>query len=193
VAMPFGLAVHDASGTIQFVPGLDGVLHLMRLGAATLAVTATGVSTLDQDLLPGPPSPLPGRARWWTARRDGGAHLWVDGASPALHTLDRRGSIVGRASTPPAIESVTVDDTGALLLVNNLNGRGHLVALDPDGRQRWTIDLPHRIVPEVTLGSHGEAWVTSHDGGVSLVEPPRFGARSTACAPMTSASISRPS
>jgi len=166
VGMPFGLAVHDPSGMIRFIPGLDGTLHLLPLGAATLAVTSTAVSTLDRDLLPGAANPLPGRARWWTARRDGGAYLWIDGTAPTLLTLDRRGVIVGRVSTPPAVESVAVADDGALLLVNNLNGRGHLVALDPDGRQRWTIDLPHRIVTEVTLGARGDAWVTSIDRSV---------------------------
>ncbi len=166
VGVPFGLAVLDRTGAIQLVPGLDEVLHLVRLGDATVAVTATSFSTLDRDLLPSPPTPLPGRTRWWTARPDGGALLWIDGTTPTLLTLDRRGVIVGRITTPPAIESVSVDDSGALLLVNNLNGRGHLVALEPDGRTRWTVDLPHAIVPEVTLGPRGEAWVTCRDTNV---------------------------
>jgi len=162
VGVPRGLAVFDPAGTVRLVPSVEGLRHLVSVDRGALAVTATAVFPLDPDGVVAPPRPLPAPTRWWSSSEGATALAWVDGPPPAVLRVDRTGAWV-RIDAPPFTESAVLDESGAMLLVSRL---GRLVALDRDGQERWVVDLRRAIVPRVTLGEHGEAWVTAVDGNL---------------------------
>ena len=174
VGVPRGLAVFEPSGTIRLVPGVEGLLHLIAVRGATLAVTQRAVFPLDADGVPGPPRALPGSVRGWSPSGDE-ALAWIVGTPAALLRIDAAGAF-RRVEAPSFTEWAMVDDVGAMLLVSP---EGRLVALEPDGSRRWVIDLrrddrrQRGIVPQVTPGDRGDAWVTTVDGELlHLWSPP---------------------
>lgn len=167
LGIPRGLAVLHPSGTIGLVPSVEGLHHLVGVGGATLAVTDAAVFPLDDRGVAAPPRPLPAPTRWWTSAGDT-ALAWVDGPPPALLLVDRTGAW-RRVAAPPYAESAMLDDAGAILLASR---RGRLTALEPDGAERWVVDLRRTIVPRVTLGLRGDAWVTATDGSVLRLSSP---------------------
>lgn len=160
VAITNGVAAYSPSGVVRVIPGVSEARRLVRLGEALMVSTQTETSLLDDDGLPGPPRPLPGRVRSWFAGHDGGALAWVP---PMLVAFDRRGAAVARFNVPVATASVLVDATGAVLLATTA---GRIVALESDGRQRWVVDLQRSILPWVTLGPDGDGWVTATNGNL---------------------------
>lgn len=168
VGVPRGIAVFDPAGTIRLVPAVEGVRHLVSVGGAALAITETSIYPLDPDGIAGPPRPLPAPTRWWSSSTDGVALAWIDGPPPALLQVDRSGAL-RRVEAPPFAEAAVLDGAGAVLLASRL---GRLVALESDGRERWVVDLRRAIVPRVTLGAHGDAWVTTIDGSVLRLSCP---------------------
>ena len=168
VGVPRGLAVFDPAGTIRLLPGVDGLQHLVNTEDAVFEVTEGAIFPLDAAGVAAPPRPLPARTRWWSSSTDGTALGWMDGPPSALLRLDRRGSLQ-RIVAPPFTEYAVRDAAGALLLASRL---GRLVALDPDGSERWVVDLRRAIVPRVTLGADGAAWVTTVDGNLLRLSSP---------------------
>lgn len=162
VGVPRGLAVFDPAGTVRLVPSVEGLRHLVNVDHAALAVTESAVFPLDADGVAAPPRPLPSPTRWWSSSAEATALAWIDGPPPALLRVDRLGSW-RRIDAPPYAESAVLDASGAMLLASRL---GRLVALEADGRERWVVDLRRAIVPRVTLGDRGEAWVTAVGGSV---------------------------
>ena len=160
VGVPRGMAVFDSAGTIRLVPSVEGIRHLVNIGHATLAVTDRAIFPLGPDGVALPPRPLPGPTRWWSRGDAGLALAWVDGPPSALLRVEP-GGLLRRVDAPSFAEAAVVDGAGAMLLASRL---GRLVALEPDGRERWVVDLRRAIVPRVTLGDGGDAWVTAVDG-----------------------------
>ncbi|MDO9019509.1 MAG: hypothetical protein Q8S73_38610 [Deltaproteobacteria bacterium] len=175
VGVPRGLAVFEPAGTIRLVPGVENPGHLITVRDATLAAAERAVFPLDADGVPQPPRPLPGAIREWSASRDGGAFAWTVGTPAALLRIDATGAF-RRIDAPDFAVWAMVDDVGAMLLVSR---DGRLVALEPDGSRRWVVDLQRGaqgqrgIVPQVTPGDRGDAWITTVDGELlHLWSPP---------------------
>ncbi len=168
VGVPRGLAVFDPAGTIRLLPGVDGLQHLVSIDDAVFAVTEDAIFPLDASGVAAPPWPLPARTRWWSSSTDGTALAWMDGPPSAMLRVDLRG-VLQRIVAPPFTEYALRDSSGAFLLASRL---GRLVALDPDGSERWVIDLRRAIVPRIVLGADGDAWVTAVDGNLLRLSSP---------------------
>lgn len=164
VGVPRGLAVFDRAGLARLVPSVDGLLQLVSAGGAAFAVTQTSLYPLDADGVPGPPRRLLAPTRNdWTWSDGGPAIAHFEGSPPGFLLVDRAGN-QRRVDAAPTYETAQPDGAGALLLATRL---GRLAVLDADGSQRWVVDLGSRpIVPRVTLGADGDAWVSTLDGNL---------------------------
>lgn len=171
VGVPRGLTVLEPAGTIRLVPGVENPSHLITVRDATLVVTARAVFPLDADGVPAAPRALPGAVQGWSPSGDGEALAWITGTPAHLLRIDAAG--VFRRFDAPAFTDwawAMVDHGGATLMVSRA---GRLVALAPEGGSRWVVDLRRSIVPQVTLGDHGDAWVTTVNGELlHLWSPP---------------------
>ncbi|MDB4932156.1 MAG: hypothetical protein JWM10_4640 [Myxococcaceae bacterium] len=170
IGVPRGVAVFDRAGTARLVPSVDGLLHLVNTAGGVLAVTQSSVFPLDAAGVATAPHPLLGPVHDWVSSNVGPAVARLDGSPPGFLLVDRAGN-QRRVDAAAAFETASLDGAGALLLATP---RGRLAALNADGSPRWELILGARaIVPRVTLGPGGDAWVTSLDGDLlHLWSPP---------------------
>lgn len=169
VAMTRQLQWITPDDTLCSAPSVDGlraVAGLARGAAMLFTDDAVMVTDAQGDVVRR--SPLPAPTRVVTALSDGRVAALIEGPPARVLLYDDRGALTATLAVPREPMAPVPDATGALLVATRT---GLLVVYEPDGRERWRMQLDERLRSAPVATPDGGVMVATDEHGVIVLTP----------------------